>query len=79
MPVVNAYVGGYEVDLSWPGTNLIVELDSREFHSGRTSFERDRAKWADLTAKGYRVIVVTHRRLTRQRRNVVGTLKALLS
>jgi hypothetical protein len=42
MPVVNAYVGGYEVDVAWPGTNVVVELDSWEFHGGRTAFERDR-------------------------------------
>src|SRR4051794_15660371 len=77
-PEVNTYVAGYEVDLAWPGTNVIVELDSWEFHSGRASFERDRAKWADLTARGYRVIVVTHRRLTRERREVAGTLRAVL-
>jgi hypothetical protein len=77
-PQVNSWVGGYEVDMSWPGTNVIVELDSWEFHRTRAAFERDRAKWADLTAEGYRVVVVTHRRLTRKRREVAGTLRAVL-
>jgi len=77
-PQVNAWVGGYEVDASWPGTNVVVELDSWEFHRGRAAFERDRAKWADLTAKGYRVIVVTHRRLTQERRKVAATLRNLV-
>jgi hypothetical protein len=44
-PQVNAWVGGYQVDMSWPGTNVVVELDSWEFHRGRASFEHDRAKW----------------------------------
>jgi len=77
-PEVNAWVGGYEVDASWPGTNVVVELDSWEFHKGRASFERDRAKWADLTAQGYRVIVLTHRRLTGERRKLAATLRGLL-
>ena len=77
-PEVNAWVGGYEVDMSWPGTNVIVELDSWGFHRGRASFERDRAKWADLTAKGYRVIVITHRRLTGEGHKVAVTLRVLL-
>jgi hypothetical protein len=77
-PEVNAWVGGYEVDMSWPGMNVVVELDSWGFHSGRASFERDRAKWADLTAKGYRMIVVTHRRLTREGPEVAATLRSLL-
>ena len=78
MPEVNAVVGSFEVDMSWPGTNVIVELDGWEFHSGRRSFERDRAKWADLTAAGHRVIVVTDRRLTRERSKLAATLGALL-
>jgi hypothetical protein len=78
LPEINAWVGGYEVDMSWPGTNVVVELDSWEFHHDRASFERDRAKWADLTAKGYRVIVITHRRLTREGPEVATTLRSLL-
>ncbi len=31
-PAVNSMVGGYEVDAHWPGTKLIVELDSWTFH-----------------------------------------------
>jgi hypothetical protein len=77
-PQVNAWAGGYEVDMSWPGTNVIVELDGWKFHRDRASFERDRAKWADLTANGHRVIVVTHRRLSRERGEVARTLRAML-
>jgi hypothetical protein len=77
-PAVNAWVGGYEVDMSWPGTSVVVELDGWEFHHGRSAFERDRAKWADLTAKGHRVIVITHRRLTREGPMVAAMLRSLL-
>jgi very-short-patch-repair endonuclease len=78
-PVVNTRVAGYEVDAHWPGTNVIVELDSWEFHRGRAAFERDRAKWAELTAAGYRVVVVTHRRLVQERSKLAATLRALLA
>ena len=78
LPGVNVFVAGFEVDAHWPGTNLIVELDSWEFHSDRASFERDRAKWTDLSAAGYRVIVVTHRRLERERSKLAGSLRGLL-
>jgi G:T-mismatch repair DNA endonuclease (very short patch repair protein) len=53
-------------------------LEGWEFHHGRASFERDRAKWAELTARGYRIIVVTHRRLNRERPKVAATLRAVL-
>lgn len=78
-PEVNAFLGGYEVDASWPGTKVIVELDSWSFHRSRAAFERDRAKWADLTAQGFRVIVVTDRRLRQERRKLAAALRALLS
>jgi very-short-patch-repair endonuclease len=64
--------------MSWPGKNVVVELDGWEFHQSRASFEHDRAKWADLTGKGYRVIAVTHRRLTREGPEVAATLRSLL-
>jgi very-short-patch-repair endonuclease len=79
MPEVNAYVGGYEVDASWPGTNVIVELDSWAYHGSRAAFERDRAKWADLTTQGFQVIPVTHRRLTRERASLAAMLRRLLA
>ena len=40
--------------------------------------EARRAKWAELAASGYRVVVVTHRRLTRERARVSATLRRLL-
>ncbi len=77
-PNVNAWVAGYEVDAHWPESNVIVELDSWAFHGGREAFERDRAKWADLTAAGFRIVAVTDRRLRRERLVLAATLRALL-
>jgi len=78
MPLVNRWVEGHEVDMYWPDQKLIVELDSWDFHRGRESFERDRAKAADLMANGYRMIAVTHRRLTRDSAGLAATLRSLL-
>jgi very-short-patch-repair endonuclease len=58
-PVVNGRVEGYEVDMHWPGTTLIVELDSWEYHRTRAAFEADRRRDAHLKARGYTVIRVT--------------------
>ena len=77
-PEVNAYVCGSEVDASWPGTNVVAELDSWTFHGDREAFERDRAKWAALTAAGFRVVPVTDRRLKRDRVELVAALRRLL-
>jgi hypothetical protein len=58
-PVVNAMVEGYEVDMYWPGTSLIVELDSWEYHRTPAAFEQDRRRDARLKMKGYTVVRVT--------------------
>jgi hypothetical protein len=48
LPTMNAVICGYEVDAYWPGTNLIVELDSRAFHLNAKAFEADRLRDAEL-------------------------------
>lgn len=77
-PLVNHMYEGFEVDACWPEAKLVVELDSWKFHSGRDSFERDRAKSSDLQAVGLRVIQVTDRRLKQERSKVASTIRGLL-
>jgi very-short-patch-repair endonuclease len=66
-PEVNAWVevGGrmFEIDCLWREQRLAVELDSREHHSDRLAFERDRARDSALLALGIRTLRVTARRL----------------
>jgi hypothetical protein len=58
-PLVNTVVEGYEVDFCWPELRLIVETDGFEHHGTRAAFERDRARDARLTARGWRVVRLT--------------------
>jgi very-short-patch-repair endonuclease len=78
-PVTNAIVEGYEVDMHWPGTRLIVELDSYEYHRTPTSFEQDRRRDAELKLKSYTVIRVTGTWLATDPRGLANTLHALLA
>ncbi|MEA2373835.1 MAG: hypothetical protein QOD53_298 [Thermoleophilaceae bacterium] len=78
-PVVNAVICGYEVDFYWPGTDLVVELDSRAYHLNRAAFERDRARDAKLQVEGHRVLRVTDRRLMEDEAAVAGEIRALLA
>jgi very-short-patch-repair endonuclease len=79
-PVCNTIVNGHEVDATWPNTNLIVELDSWEFHGKtRAAFEDDRRRDAKLLLAGYRVVRLTWRRLHREPDAVAGELRALLA
>jgi len=62
-PQTNVLVEGCEVDAAWPGRDLIIELDSWEYHRTRAQFEADRAKDRRLAAAGWRVVRVTWRDL----------------
>jgi very-short-patch-repair endonuclease len=78
-PLVNVWVQGYLVDAYWPDANLVVELDSWEFHRGRDSFERDRAKIVDLRLAGVDVAPITDRRLTYERDKVASVIRQALN
>jgi very-short-patch-repair endonuclease len=75
-PAFNVVVEGYEVDAHWPGTNLIIELDSWSFHRTRESFERDHAR--DLALAAYKVLRLTWRQLTNERPAITRTIRGLL-
>lgn len=47
------------VDFAWPELLLLVEIDGFEYHSGRTSFQKDRTRWNDLTDAGWFVLIFT--------------------
>jgi predicted transcriptional regulator of viral defense system len=78
-PLVNALVGGLEVDFHWPALRLIVEMDSLRFHGTRTAFERDRARDAHLLAAGWRVLRFTHRRLAHEPGWIAGTIERVVA
>jgi hypothetical protein len=63
LPAMNVSVEDEMVDGHWPGTNLIVELQSWEWHRTRQALHRDSAKALKLEAAGYRVLPVTSRTL----------------
>jgi very-short-patch-repair endonuclease len=77
-PDVNVEIEGYEVDVHFPGTKLIVELDGYEFHRTRTEFDSDRRRDAHLKVKGYEVLRVGDEWLNSDPRGVAMTIRALL-
>ena len=58
-PLVQPIVEGYRVDFCWPEHRLIVETDGYEHHGTRAAFNSDRAKDAQLTVRGWRVLRFT--------------------
>lgn len=65
-PSCNVSVRGYEVDAYWPEMNLVVELDSWEWHRTRRAFEDDRLRSAVLEAADVRVLRFTWRQVKRE-------------
>jgi len=61
-PEINTHIAGHEVDVLFRAHKLVVELDGWEFHSGRTAFESDRDRDADLLAAGIATVRVTRER-----------------
>ena len=78
LPAQNVSVAGEDVDAYWQGSNLVVELDSWEFHKTRRAFERDRQKAAVLERAGIRVLRFTWNQLTRDETSVAATVKSAL-
>jgi very-short-patch-repair endonuclease len=78
-PLVNARIGPYEVDFLWPEQRLVVETDGFEHHGTREAFEQDRARDADLQARGYRVLRTTHRQIRDEARRVADRVRRLLT
>ena len=67
-PVMNAQLHGYEVDAYWPEHGFVVELDSWRHHGTRAAFERDRARDAELQARGIGTARLTYEQVTLRER-----------
>lgn len=78
-PQSNVKVAGHEVDLYWPGHDLVVEFDGWGSHSSRTAFERDRRKDVDLQLAGQRVFRVTDRLLKGEQIALIARFGAALA
>jgi hypothetical protein len=74
LPAMNVSVEGEMVDAHFPGTTVIVELQSWEWHRTRGALERDSAKALKLAAAGYLVVPVTKRGLAALRRSLPALL-----
>ena len=56
MPLVNVKLLGFEVDMYWPGFEIVLELDGAAFHDDPLSRARDRTKSEQLELSGRSVL-----------------------
>lgn len=78
-PVTNVIVEGHRVDMVWVDRRLVVEFDSRRFHSDPAAFETDRLRDARLIAAGYTVMRITEDQLEHAPLAVIARLSAALT
>lgn len=78
-PDMDAIICGHEVDALFLEERVIVELDSWEFHSSRTSFESDRSRDADTLAGGFATVRLTWERYRQEPEREAERLNAILA
>ncbi len=78
-PEANVPIGRYVPDLLWRDQRVIVEYDSREYHSGERARVHDAARHNDLTSWGFDVLHVTWRELSRHPERVLVWIAAALT
>jgi hypothetical protein len=75
-PLRNVVIHGYQVDVHFPGTGLIVELDGEGWHWHRRAEDSERD--ADLALQRYTVYRVTWKALTQTPDQVAAKIRGLL-
>ena len=61
------------------GERLIVELDGYEFHSGRTEYRNDRARWNRATARGFITLRITAEMILRSPDEFIRLVRTALA
>jgi very-short-patch-repair endonuclease len=77
-PDVNARIGADEVDLYFPGSALVVELDGWRYHGTRVRHRLDADKQARLEAAGLRVLRADWEQVTASEAQTADRLRQAL-
>ena len=78
LPELNQRIAGHEVDAVYRTYHLVIELDSRQFHTTPRAFEQDRDRDADLLNAGFATLRITDHRLKHQPTTEAQRLKEIL-
>jgi very-short-patch-repair endonuclease len=78
-PRVNHPVAPYLCDFVWPEHRVVVETDGWGSHGNRFAFERDKARDADLVARGWTVLRFTWRQIRDEPVLVIARLAQTLA
>lgn len=67
------------VDFAWPGHRVVVQAHGYGCHSASRRWELDQVQTSDLTARGWRVLLVTWRQLDDEPEHFIANLRAVLA
>ncbi len=77
--VANHPVGGYVVDIAFPGHRVAIEVDGWAFHSDQTAFHNDRIRQNRIALLGWQVLRFTWQDLTAHPERVLAEIRAAIS
>ena len=78
LPELNQQIAGHEVDAVYRTHQLVIELDSRQFHTTPRAFEHDRDRDADLLNAGFSTLRITDQRLKHHATTEAQRLREIL-
>ncbi len=78
LPEFNQQIAGHEVDAVYREQKLVIELDSRQFHTTSRAFEHDRDRDADLLNAGFATLRITDHRIKHHTTKEAQRLKDIL-
>jgi very-short-patch-repair endonuclease len=66
----------YHYDFAFPSTRTIVETNGRRWHDDPTDYEHDNEKWSVPGRHGYRIVLATWNKITKNPENFIAELAA---
>jgi very-short-patch-repair endonuclease len=79
LPVLNSWVGKWEIDAYWEAERFAVEVDGWETHGSRRAFEDDRLRLEEMKLAGIDGIRISARRIETHPRQVARRIRTFLS
>ena len=71
--------GRYRLDFAWPELKVGLECEGWKEHGGRAAWGKDRARFAELVAAGWRILPLTWDVCSRDPQRLVGWIRMTLA
>jgi predicted transcriptional regulator of viral defense system len=79
LPVLNTWVGEWEIDAYWEAERFAVEVDGWETHGSRQAFENDRLRQEEMKLVGIDSIRISARRIETEPKQVAQRIRTFLA